>query len=249
MQTRRSGLSNLKVLALHRFHETDNIGDLASSPCLYFDYDARFFDSKRAKFEPIPDADVYIIGGGALVANARRLPFNGINIAWGIGETIHPLSRGLRYETMLKPPNSLATFDLIGYRDYGIKGTDWVPCASCMSPLFDKEYEIKHDKVFYFNTGFELPPSDGPVLTNTVSLEEAIQFIGSASVLYTNSYHGAYWATLLGRAAVIINPYSSKFYQFRHQPDGVTRFPNALTECRAANITFNDKVQELISNG
>jgi len=65
----------------------------------------------------------------------------------------------------------------------------------------------------------------------------------------TNSYHGAYWATLLGRRVVAI-PNMSKMYRFKHAPvigraqdwrklaALAVAYPEALAECRAANLAF-----------
>lgn len=130
-----------------------------------------------------------------------------------------------------------------------------MPCASCMSPLFDKEYKIEHDVVEYRNTRHidDMPTPHWPISSNRSTFEEAIAFIGSGKTVLTNSYHGAYWATLLGREAVIIDqPNRAKFYGYKHQPavgmrDTRRVFPNALEECREANIRFNEKVQQVIN--
>jgi len=234
----------MSILALSRI-ATTNLGDLVSSPCLYFDYGATYHDTKL----PIPpEADVYIFGGGAITRDMtiQQGYVEGTKIAWGIGQTN-------RFETETKP-FELPEFSLIGSRDTGQVGAEWVPCASCMSPLFDKEYEIEHDVVTYLNSrSKDLSGLGINVLTNRCTFEEAIRFIGSAKVCVTTSYHGAYWATLLGRAAVIVNPYSSKFYNYKHQPvvveprkrldEPLRVFPNALSECREANIRFNETVK------
>jgi hypothetical protein len=86
--------------------------------------------------------------------------------------------------------------------------------------------------------------------------EEVIAFLGSGSIILTNSYHGAYWGTLLGRKVVIIRPFSSRFFHMRHQPaitesqnwqgtlSKARHFPEALAECRQANRIHFERICE-----
>ncbi len=231
----------MSILAIHRFEGSKNIGDKVSRPSLYFDYETTNFDIRRVGNEPLPKADVYLCGGGAITRSLTDLPENSIKIGWGIGQSLRPAPA----KATSVP---LKDWDLLGTRDV-IPGIEWVPCVSCMSPLFDKEYEIEHVQVSYMNA-LKYSHPDMPYDTNRGTFEEAIRFIGSGAVVITNSYHGAYWATLLGRAAVIVNPYNSKFYQYKHQPalegEKPISYPEALEECREANIKFDRKVRDLI---
>ncbi len=242
----------LTVAAISR-RDTTNTGDLVCSPCDYFDYGARHHDIKKA----LPIADAYIFGGGAMFPKTIRTGVAGVKIGWGLGQS----NPNLKTTKQQAPVD----FALFGSRDVGLKGAEWVPCASCMSPLFDEEYTIRHGAVAYFNL---CPPSsvdravEGSkveglsIKYNRGSFEDAIRFIGSGNICVTNSYHGAYWATLLGRAAIIVSPYSSKFYCYEHQPvvveSGSWRaakpvvFHDALEECRDANIAFDMKVRSRI---
>ena len=87
------------------------------------------------------------------------------------------------------------------------------------------------------------------------TLDDVLQFLSSGEVVITNSYHGAYRATLLGRAAVIVTQNSSKFYHMKHVhpyakwEDAMKAerhwYPNALEECRAANMAFHAKVKDI----
>lgn len=250
----------MNTLAIHRF-ETWNLGDCVSSPCLYFDYGATYMDIRSPTF---PEEGNYIFGGGGmgwLVAKrALGQRMDGPKIAWGLGQT----SKLQKYITR----NPWPDFDLVGTRDIGVDNSEWVPCASCMSPLFDKEYQIEHDVVVYLNSQQRVHKCfPVPTLSNRVGFEEAIKLIGSARVVITTSYHGAYWATLLGRQAIIARPYSCKFRQLKHQPvvgemcslpevytkhahlidTDLPIFPEALEECREANVRFDGKVRQLLS--
>jgi len=201
-----------------------------------------------------------LVGGGGLIANPAFQPNMEslaayrprILVAWGIGHNAHG-EREIRY------PDYLDKFNLVGVRDYGSK-YDWVPCASCLHPGFDRKYEITEEFVVYENTlcspirivGFKR-------LNNTEqNLEKVLSFLGSANTVLTSSYHGAYWATLLGRNVIIVNPFSSKFFGFKHthpiadesnwraKQNEVRSYPEALKECRRANLEFSEKVLSLI---
>jgi hypothetical protein len=203
------------MIVVSHYCHTENIGDRVSAPHLYFDlgtvevihYDAR-----------VPPCDFVIFGGGALgnglggsasVVQARSV------IAWGVG-----MSRGGRTEPGPAPGN----LTLYGSREWRQPGSIWVPCASCMSPLFDRDYRIEHDAVVYLNEDegasarYPIEPHGAPVLGNHAAFEDAVRFLGSGETVVTNSYHGAYWAQLLCRRVIVSQPYSSKFYGFRTMP-------------------------------
>lgn len=250
----------MKTIALSRCKDTLNVGDLNSSPLLYFDYPGtEHHDIKQAVrgHDFKKDADLYIFGGGAITPKVAGVnhDLGGIRVAWGIGQSIKTGEKYAHHTPLAEFDRDDTFFSLIGSRDVNTVGTEWVPCASCMSPLFDKEYPIEHDVVVYTNS--TKPVAHPLVLGNRGAFEDVIRFIASGRVVLTDSYHGAYWATLLGRTAVCSHPYSSKFYQYKHQPvtmetDRHTRsgpqvYPEALAECRAANIAFDAKVRNLIN--
>lgn len=182
-----------------------------------------------------------------------------ICIGWGLGQC----TGDVWPETFLKK------MSLIGIREYTYPFIDnkkvfFCPCSSCMNTIFDRKYETKHDIVFYTHFMQKDRFSDGteekmmkrfPRSTNyAASLAEAIEFIASGDVVCTNSYHGAYWATLLGKK-VIYRGYARKWAGFKHPPvyienfsdlkDAVKRtvsYPEALEECRFLNKEFYNKV-------
>lgn len=249
----------MKTIGASRWADTDNIGDLASSPLLYFEYpNATKHEIKSSIGGPLPtDADLYIFGGGAITTKVHgglgSLP--GYKVGWGIGQSIKSGNkRAYQSPLVLGDRWGERYLSLLGSRDDGVKDSYWVPCASCMSPAFDEKYSITRDMGVYLNSTQER--NDPNVMINRHSLAETIEFLGSSRVVLTDSYHGAYWTTLLGRTAVCINAYSSKFYQYRHQPvvvpdvrnqmQGPRVFPEALAECREANIQFDQKVRELL---
>lgn len=159
-------------------------------------------------------------------------------------------------------PSYLNRFHLVGVRDWDTEYR-WVPCASCMHPAFDKKYEVKNDFVWFEhkkrlidNKWFDTLP--GPRMLNTgQNIQQIIEFLGSGETVVTNSYHGVYWATLLGRKVVCI-PWGSKFKMFKHPPIMANEknwpdkigsgeiYKGALAECRDVNKLFYEDVKKLI---
>jgi hypothetical protein len=122
-----------------------------------------------------------------------------------------------------------------------------------MSPLFDEvRPEPQHEVVAYWNAQKRQPAFDGvPAMDNEQPFAGVLRHLASGRGVVTNSYHGVYWATLLGRPVVVWKPYSVKFHRFKHPPmlcepgDGwrtmlnkALVYPEALEECRAANRLF-----------
>jgi hypothetical protein len=241
----------LKLVACH-IAGSRNVGDAVCSPANYFDFGSPV-EVVRLR-DAIPPCDAVIFGGGAIGNNIGKRAAAAaarVRIAWGLGETRHD-------GTLAGPAPS--GFDLFGSRDDGQAGADWVPCASCMSDLFDVRRDVRHEVVLYFNRRRPRPSIAGiPTMDNEAGFEGAVGFLASGAVVVTNSYHGAYWATLLGRAVVIVDVYSSKLRQFRHRPayadsenwqsalDDVPRYPGALAETRSANVFFHGRVMQRLA--
>ena len=190
---------------------------------------------------------------------------------WGAGHNNQKAQQkdimiaGVRY------PKFLREFDLVGIRDVvDEQPYQWVPCASCMHPALRKKYPIKNDIIFYEHKkqlikGAEFGSKPVPRFINTGSnVEQTIELIGSANVVLTNSYHGVYWATLLGKKVICVSPWASKFYMFKHQPmflksmkdfddddvasiiDQAPQFPLALDECINATEGFWNQIKSRV---
>mgnify|MGYP001057532258 CR=1 FL=1 len=183
----------------------------------------------------------------------------GPKILWGAGHNQRGVSKK---DGDLKWPKWLKDFDLIGVRDY-MQGYEWVPCASCMHPAFDKQYEVTN-KIIWFEHKKQLIKGGDfgnipipRVINSGQNFEQTIALLGSAEIVVTNSYHGVYWATLLNKKVICVDPWTSKFFYFKHMPvlsksrdwenklDEVASYPEALQECREANINFWNKVKQL----
>ncbi|HEX8234144.1 MAG TPA: polysaccharide pyruvyl transferase family protein [Caulobacteraceae bacterium] len=243
----------MPAIAFAHIRRSRNVGDLMCCPGDYFDFgDAAIFDVR----DEIPQCDAVIYGGGAI---EQRLRVHGIHrnvqarvkAAWGIGTSVHGKTAA---------PEVVQDMDLVGVRELGRAGTVYTPCVSCMHPIFDEQFERRHEAVLFFNADKKIPRPEVrglPELRNVAGFEETVEFLASGDVVVTNSFHGVYWATLLGRRVVCL-PYSSKFYGFRFPPAYATAetaleaiaaapaHPEALADCRRESRAFHKRVADLI---
>lgn len=242
---------------IHFVHILDkpNTGDRVSGPYWYFDFpEHRVFDL----MDRHDGASVVVYGGGALGnwfhgRQPYQYPKDARAVLWGVGTS--------RHGQLEPPPFDTDRFALIGLREYGLSDI-WAPCASCMSDLFDRDYEITREAVRFDNADPSIQARypmacDLPVMDNTASFDEIVAFLGSAEVVVTHSYHACFWALLLGRK-VVCAPYSSKFHWFKHPPAYSSQggldwrekareaqvYPEALAECREASRAFYERVME-----
>jgi hypothetical protein len=230
-------------------------------------------DDRKEWAKQVAQAGALIIGGGGLLGTDffaggfRRVQSERSTaskaIIWGAGHNDWKIGdwRKLKAVHDVDAQN----FDLIGVRDYN-SGYEWVPCVSCMSPELDEfsGVEIVHEVGMYAHSGtmknpklLDRIPRNLPTLSNDGELRPVLKFLASCETVLTDSFHGMYWATLMGRK-VIAFPSSSKFYSAKHPvplcapEDWQSRmrmahtYPEALQECRQANAAFADKVANLI---
>jgi hypothetical protein len=158
-------------------------------------------------------------------------------------------------------PEEMKKFDRVGIRDFG-QYYEWAPCASCMHPAFDKTYSIRNPVIWFEHKKQLIKDkvfgSDSiPRFVNSGSnIEQTIELLGSAEVVLTNSYHGAYWATLLKRKVIVVGAWSSKFKYLKHQPafvdtvsewrdaiDNAVIHSDALDECQSATQDFWEAIR------
>jgi len=187
-------------------------------------------------------------------------PIRSARIVWGAG---HNSENTTQEFSEIKWPKIFSKYSLVGIRDHHTSSKfNWTPCASCMHPAFDKTYPVRND-IIWFEHKKQLVKDFGndpiPRFVNSGSnFEQTIELLGSANTIITNSYHGAYWGTLLKKKVIIAGAWSSKFRFLKHQPPIVGRketwedyidrapvFSNALEECRTATARFWNRVQNL----
>ena len=238
----------MKILELADTKHSVNIGDASGRPSLYFPINPVW----GGMYAPITESNCHLLIGGGGLANkhedrVRKMKVDGKRIAWGLGSHLYPI----------RPDAAIRGFDLVGIRDCDYDGL-WVPCVSCMSELFDREYPIQQDFVFYENVGARMEIGEQPMKSNScTTMQESVEYLASAECVVTNSYHGAYWASLMGRKVVAI-PRGHKFHTMKHPVelrtihdwrDGVKFarvYPEMLQECREANLDFYRRFQCLI---
>ena len=255
-------------------HHTENLGEAASSPRPYLQgrivkpvhLNPDSFD--RRILEDLTD-QLVIVGGGGLFrppyqgiveaicrSHSLRRTQGGKLVIWGAGLDHYDRDTNDEYPIWIKHA------DLVGVRDWR-KGPQWIPCASCLSPEFDKPREIDRPLVVYEHHDRQIPVTWKGMVARTSSfrtMREALDFLGRGEVVLTNSYHGAYWATLLGRK-VVCWPWSSRFYLMKHPPvlaneqsdpgqviTNAISYPKALEECRSVNRWFRKRVYDLASD-
>ncbi|WP_148294416.1 polysaccharide pyruvyl transferase family protein [Azospirillum sp. B506] len=255
---------------IHVFRaDPTNVGDWYCPPGRYFPFGSRnACDILSVQSHDLPRR--VILGGGCLMmpffeSHVRRVfeptasGHRRIVIGWGVGQGMSAdIENGFVAPYEGPPSPFIDDFDLLGIRDFGTQHC-WVPCVSCMHPAFDVAYETVHDIGVFEHKRIPINIDYFPKSSNDGNdIESAVRFLASCRIIITNSYHGAYWATLLGKE-VLAFPFNSKFYGLKHPPafcepqkwesnlDRVRAFPTALSECRAANINFYKQVSYLLN--
>lgn len=164
----------------------------------------------------------------------------------------------------LKWPNALSGYKLVGIRDFHPSSRfSWVPCASCMHPALIRKYRIKND-IIWFEHKKQLIKDFGPepiprFVNSGNNINQTISILGSANTILTNSYHGAYWGTLLNKRVIVIGgAWSTKFKWFKYQPiivdkkddwrnhlDTTVDYSNALDDCRETTIKWWQNIKSM----
>lgn len=269
---------NEGVINLHRI-DTKNAGDYYSAPHLYFDQlkdrQLDIFDYKSSdklvteKWIEAISSHSLIIGGGGLLNRGsfekqlkvfEQLAEKGKKtVLWGVGHNSkNPRSFGKTFSYNINTDK----FGLVGTRDLHSPG-EWVPCVSCLHPIFDQTFELKQEigVVFHKKTlkknSLTSKFQHLPCTSNTTDIDDLVHFIGSSEKIITDSYHAMYWSLLLGKKVVVI-PNSSKFFDFKYQPvisdfdrciedaAKAQAYSGVLEECREINQQFANKVFEYL---
>ncbi len=247
-------------LVFKHHRDTQNLGDAVCSP---FDYYPEFGVHGRAVdlSQPTPAVQSVIYGGGKIMGGlAKRLGPNDWaaqhRIAWGVS-TVQKFPISLKYWRAFR------AMHLVGSRDWGDDRFCFAPCVTCVSPLFDAPVVENHDVVLYLHhwksAGQQVVrPTGVPVMeNNNPSLSETIRHLASARVVVSNSYHGVYWALLLGKRVLCL-PFSNKFHSYRIAPGygDASDWPSQLGKargsdemlglCRSATGVFRQQVGDLM---
>tara|TARA_B110000093_G_C12959563_1_gene406540 strand:+ start:2236 stop:2997 length:762 start_codon:yes stop_codon:yes gene_type:complete len=242
----------------------NNVGDYYCNPSRYFDMNCTSGELMYNDY-PIENNNL-IVGGGGLIHKKFSNHIQTLmakdpatTTLWGIGHNF-----GKKHIAKTKGdvyyPEWIKDATLIGIRDW-IEGYEkyYLPCVSCLHPAFDKEYESKREVVYFthaFKSKFTNPETLPYMKNNEMDFDKVIEFLGSAKTIVTDSYHGAYWAQLLGKNVQVAS-WSVKFNHMKHQPhfinsinDKYTKKKNTvdgfLQECRELNNKFYQKFLTLL---
>ncbi len=203
-----------KPVFLH-LRKTTNLGDLSCCPAdgfPVFDHCERLHVTE---WESVESGVPLIFGGGGLFmpgtsgifrAAAQRHPV----AVWGAGLNFQREQFSPEVEDALV--YGLKQCALVGVRNFSFAhkhGFVHVPCPSATSTAFNY---LNYEGPIHLCRAYEhydrrFAGARIPSLTNTSpSFYEAIRWIAGSRFLVTNSYHGAYWASLLGRQVILWNP-------------------------------------------
>ena len=249
----------MNTLIFKHHRNTTNLGDAVCSP---FDYYPEFVTNGRAVdlCQPTPPAQSVIYGGGKIMGGlAKMLGPEDIaaknRIAWGVS-TVQKFPISWRYSRAFR------AMHLVGTRDWGDTRFPFAPCVTCVSSVFDESIAPTHEVVLYLHhwrsSTVDLPrPAGVPLLeNNNPNFADTIRHLASGRVVVTNSYHGTYWALLLGRRVLCL-PFSNKFSNYRIAPGYGTPelWPaqlhcaagsdEILSLCREATAAFRSRVREM----
>ena len=250
-----------KTIELHR-KAKNNVGDFYCNPSRYFSIDCNSQELVMDNYDV--KNNTVIIGGGGLIHKKfsehiiRLINQEPKNIVlWGIGHNFG-LKHGKKSKTDPYYPAWIDECNLIGIRDW-IEGyhKHYLPCVSCMHDAFDKTYTEKH-KFVYFTHAYKsnLKTTKYPHMKNNeMDFYKVIEFIASGNTVITDSYHGAYWAQLLGKNVQVAS-WSVKFNHMKYQThmleninDKPAKIKNSiegfLQESRDLNKNFYDKFVQL----
>ena len=204
------------IYELHRKTKS-NIGDFICNPSRYFPIDAT--TENLASVDRRINGHHVIIGGGGLIHHKftnyieQVFEYNPKSVTiWGIGTNYFQN----RADKTL--PDVLNKCDIVGLRDYN-NPYEYVPCVSCMHPLLRKKRKISHEVVYYTHASKSAFDKTGvPHMNNKeTNIEKVFNFLGAGETVVTDSFHGAYWALLMGRS-VQVKAWSTKFNTIKYPP-------------------------------
>lgn len=179
---------------------TKNIGDIIAP---WFNFFPEETDTHPIRSKKLPEPgkyDVAVFGGGlyprtpileAWVRKNKQMGDEGtVTVGWGVGSNCGRFND--------------SAFTLFSQRE---NHDNWAPCPSCMMSKLDKYRKAKpaHEVVFYQNDDLKLLKDMtskplGPTLGNNhPDIDEVLAFLASGDIVVTSSYHGMFWATMLGR--------------------------------------------------
>lgn len=259
------------VVNVHRFN-TNNVGDLASAPYLYFPklgtdtldiIDFKENTDYDQWLDELAGAHVVVGGGGFLERKAFKksmktfftMSKQGKKIVyWGLGHNNAKFKKKTMYKSGYG--KDFEKIDLFGTRDHDTY--HWVPCASCMSDNLDQQQTTKREFGIVMHHGIPFDnPENHAVINNDISFKDTTKFIGESEYVLTNSYHALYWSILMKKKVIAI-PSSSKMYGLKFKVpvcdikdvkshiNKVKVHNEALDLCREQNTHFAERAYDYL---
>lgn len=237
---------------INRLDET-NCGDMLCSPLLYYydffkQYRIRRHDIRYIDYAAIASEDVVILGGGGLLNYSEALNRN-INhlldtgayvIAWALGFNAHTGCSDQPHTEI-----DFSRFTLANTRDYeNSAGLPYLPDVTCKMEALRREYTIKREIGIARHKDHPILQFTYEEITNSESVDKILQFIGESRVILSNSYHMIYWALLMGKKVICVDPFSTRFFGYQHKPAYYTAEEN-LQEC-IQQASIYDVLEEYI---
>ena len=253
-----------------------NAGDAYCSPLLYYNFNTNIehlsFIKEKNKILNIKESILIFGGGGILDTNTihnsfyKKIDKSNICIHWGSGSNglnINNINWKINNNEINYKKDILENFKIIGRRDYinnYLPNHEYVPCVSCKLEGLIKKYEIKRrvgilEHMFLHK--IKLKYSKITMNLKKYNIDQIIKFIGESDVIFTSSYHGMYWATLMNKKVIIKTNWSDKFDYFKYKPviysgdiekdiEKAKTYPKSLEECIKLNDNFYKKINNIL---
>lgn len=247
----------MRTIYVHRADE-ENPGDWYSCPKHYIHKQftpVQTIDVSNPE-EPV-DADVVIVGGGDIISKRHWIVAidkilekrkKAKKVLWGAGAYMG--SDLIGFDLMKK-------FDYVGIRNVG-HFYDWVPCASVLNKAFQDSPKAPKNEILiidHFKTNLYCDLPVKRIVNKPQTFENMVDKIKAHDLIITNSYHAAFWSTILGKRVIVVGLYlMDKLQTMKHKPliipywddraiDIAWRYPNAHDECIEATRDFYKKIQ------
>ena len=92
-----------------------------------------------------------------------------------------------------------------------------------MSPELSKELEIKREVGVVEHKDLKIDSINQAMMKNKIihsqNLRQVTDYVANSRSIITNSYHVAYWGTLMSKKVVVIDKFSSKFDYYKYKPE------------------------------
>lgn len=241
-----------------------------TSPLLYYydffkQYSIKRHDIRYIDHQSIAPTDVVIFGGGGLFDYAEYIN-RSINKVLDTGAAVIGWACGLNthndFKNAFQTKIDFERFALVTLRDYQNNyGVPYLPDITCKMEGLRKPYTIRRKFGIAQHKDFPIQGFEFEKIKNDRSIDEILQFIGESEVILSNSFHMIYWSILMGKKTICVDPFSTKFFNYKYKPEYVldnksdlwkavesARNYQVLDECRQENDLFFERVKQIVES-